>query len=386
MLVSEIMDRDVLSVSPDDRVTRFMSLMENKNVHEAPVLEGKKLVGMIRFDTLVKKGITEPNKQKIRNLMDFPPATLAPENTIEEAADLLFRSGLRALPVLDGKAVVGVVSTWDILVEAAKTKTFRQTKAEAVMSVAEVVAQDSDIGTARVMMRERGISRLPVVDNSGKLVGVLAVNDLLKAIRSPREKMAWYGMAAEMERIVSLPVSNIMNDRPPTAGPTENLSELVRLMDNYKHSGITITQGSVPIGVVTVKDLLEVYVAGLAAKGVYYHAIGLEGEDEATTDTIHREIRDTLQKVATMTPVQFAFLHFKRHEAGGLRTKWSVRVRVRTAKGMLMSKAWAWDARDAARQALGHLERGMVKGREENRTKLRRSMKKMKEALRLEVQ
>jgi CBS domain-containing protein len=75
-------------------------------------------------------------------------------------------------------------------------------------------------------MRERNISRLPVVDEGGKLVGILGTMDLIKAIKQPHEKMSWYGMAAEMERIVSLPVSNVMNDRPPTAKKTDSLTDV----------------------------------------------------------------------------------------------------------------------------------------------------------------
>jgi len=383
MLVSDIMTREILSVKPNDKITKFISLMERKHVHEAPVIEKKKLIGMVRFDTLVKKGITNPSKQKIRSIMDFPPPTLKSNQSVNEAADLLFKTGLRALPVVDGGKVVGILAIWDILDIAAATKTFRQTTAGTVMSVAEVIGQDSDIGTARVIMRERGISRLPVVDEAGKLVGVLGVMDLIKAIKRPREKMTWYGMAAEMERIVSLPVSNVMNNRPPTVRKTDSLSDVVKVMNRFKCSGVTVVDYGVPVGVVTIKDLLEVFVAGLAEKGVYYHAIGLEGEDDWAIETVHRMIADTLQKVAYIVPVQFAIAHFKKHEVGGLRTKWSVRVRIMTTKGVFVAKAWAWDPRDAIIKALGHLERGLIKWKEGGRARLKRNVRKLKEALKV---
>lgn len=385
MLVSDVMTREILSVKPDDTVTKFISLMERKHIHEAPVIERKKLKGMVRFDALVSKGITNPSKQKIRSIMDFPPPTLKPGQSVEEAADALFKTGLRALPVLDGKKVVGMLAIWDVLSLAGATKTFRQTTAGTVMSVAEVIGWDSDIGTARVIMRERGISRLPVVDGAGKLVGILGTMDLIKAIKRPREKMTWYGMAAEMERVVSLPVSNVMNNRPPTARKTDSLTDVVRKMNKHKCSGVTVVEDGVPTGVVTIKDLLEVFVAGMAQKGVYYHAIGLFGEDEAVVDTVHRMIGDTLQKVAYIVPIQFAIAHFKKHEVGGLRSKWSVRVRIMTDKGVFIAKAWAWDPRDAARKALGHLERGLVRWKEGGRTRLKKRIRKFKESLKLET-
>lgn len=382
MFVSDIMTRKVLSVKPQDTITRFISLMERDHIHEAPVIENKRLKGMVRFDTLVSKGITNPSKQRIRSIMDFPPPTLKPDQDVSEAAEALFKTGLRALPVLDGKKVIGLVAIWDVLDVAGATKTFRQTTSGAVMSVAEVIGEDSDIGTARVIMRERGISRLPVVDAGGKLVGILGTMDLIKAMKRPREKMGWYGMAAEMERLVSLPISNVMNSHPPTVRNTESLTDVVRKMNRHKCSGVTVIENGVPIGVVTIKDLLEVYVAGLAQKGIYYHAIGLEGEDEFMIDTIHRMIGDTFQKVAYMVPIQFAISHFKKHAVGGLKSKWSVRIRVMTDKGVFMSKAWAWDPRDAARKALDHLERGLIKWKETKRTRLKKNVRKLKESVR----
>jgi CBS domain-containing protein len=385
MMVSEIMSSEIFSVKPSDSITEFISIMEREHVHEVPVIDGKKLKGVVRFDTLVARGIADPSKQKINNIMESPPPALKPSQSVEEAAETLFKTGLRALPVMDDNEIVGIVAIWDVLDVAGSTKTFRQTVAGTIMSVAEVIGKDSDIGTARVIMRERNISRLPVVDKNGKLVGILGTMDLIKAIKQPHEKMTWYGMAAEMERIVSLPVSNIMNDQPPVGKKTDSLTDIVSTMNKFKCSGVTITEDGVPIGIVTIKDLLEVYVAGLAQKGVYYNAIGLEKEDELVAGTVHRMIADTVQKIAYMVPVQFAMVHFKKHEAGGLKTKWSVRVRVMTDKGVFISKAWAWDPRDAASSALDHLERGLIKWKEEKKTLLKKNSKRYKESTKLEA-
>jgi len=382
MLVSEIMSKELSEVSPSDPVSCFISMMEKDNVHEAPVIEKGKLVGLVRFDSLLKRGITDPTKQRIANVMEQIPATLIPENTVEEAADVLWKSGLRALPVCEGKKVVGMLSVWDILETAERTKAFRQTKAGNVMSVAEVISKETDIGTARVIMRERGFSRLPVVDTDGKLAGIIDANDMLHAFRNPREKMTWYGMAAEMERITSLPVSNIMDDRPLSANPNDSLSDIVHELVEQKHAGITITENNVPVGVITVKDLLDVYASGMAQKGVYYQATGLEKVDEMVVETVHRMIGDTIQKVSTIVPVQFAVIHFKEHEFGGLRAKWSVRARFRTNRGTIMSRSWAWDPRDAAGKALDNIERELIKKRETARDRFRRNARQLKEAMR----
>ncbi|MEM7824132.1 MAG: CBS domain-containing protein, partial [Candidatus Aenigmatarchaeota archaeon] len=292
MDVREIMSKNFVSLGPDDTIQAFMSAMERYHIHSVPVIEKGKLLGNLEYKKLSKKGIIDPSTAKIRSFMDSPPPTLKPDSTVEAAADVLFKSRMRALPVVEKGKVIGVVSVWDIMDVAARTKCFRQTTADAIMSPAETINVDDDLGKARVFMREKDISRLPVVNADGKLVGVLTVFDMLRAIK-PRERQGWFSMAAEVDRIMGCPVSTVMNKNPVIAGPRTSLSEIASMMVQHKTSGIIITDGAMPLGVVTIKDLLEVYVAGLSQKGVYYQVIGLEDEDEMTINTVDRMIRDT---------------------------------------------------------------------------------------------
>ncbi|MFQ6009609.1 MAG: CBS domain-containing protein [Candidatus Aenigmatarchaeota archaeon] len=381
MFVRDIMSTRVLSLKPSDTVNKFIALMENKHVHEVPIIEDKKFLGMVRFKALVSRGVSNPVKQKLRSLMDFPPPTLEPDMSIEEAAELISKTGLRALPVLEKKKVVGIVSIFDILELASKSKEFRQTPAESVMSIALVTSQNSDIGTVRVMMREKAISRIPLVDDEGKIVGIVAAFDLMKAVKQSKEKMTWYNMAAEMERVSAMPISNLMNRKPPTVRRRDSLNDVVNKMLKHKCSGITVADKGVPVGIVTVKDLLEVFVAGGVQKGVYYHAIGLEHENDFVVSTVHRMIGDSIEKIASIYPIQFMFIHFKKYKYRGLKAKWSVRIRLMTDKGLFMSKAWGWDPRDAVGDALYRLERNLIKRKKELKDKIRYNIRKLKESL-----
>ncbi len=378
MQVSEIMSADVLSVGPDDPLTKFFSLMEEEHIHEAPVIENKKLLGMINFDIVSKKGITDPSKQKSRSVMEAKPPTFKPDLSVEDAAKLLLNSGWQAAPVVEGQKVIGIVSFWDIDMAVSSSKLFRQTLVEAVMSPAEVLSENADIGSARVTMRERNISRMPVVNNDGKLVGIIATHDLLRSVKHPHEKMGFYEMAAEMDKISAIPVTTIMNNNPPTITKTASLNEVAAALQKYNCSGLTVTESGVPIGIVTLKDLLEVYVGSFAKKGIYYQTTGLDKEDDTVIDTVHRMIGDTFTKIASVVPIQHAFVHYKKHESGGLRTKWSVRFRVMTDRGTFMSKAWAWDARDATKDAMHNLERIFLKWKEEKKDKYKKSAKLMR--------
>ena len=134
---------------------------------------------------------------------------------------------------------------------------------------------------------------------------------------------------------------------------------------------------------VTVKDLLEVYVGSGLQKGVYYHAIGLEEESDFVVSTVHRMIGDSIEKIASMYPIQFMFVHFKKYKYKGVKAKWSVRARVMTDRGLFISKAWGWDPRDAVGDALYRLERKLVRRKKYMRDKVKHNVRKLKETLRI---
>jgi CBS domain-containing protein len=379
MLVRDIMSSEIIAVRPSHTVQAFISAMEMHHIHEMPVIDAKgKLLGDVQYKKLATKGIIDPSRARIRAIMDAPPPVLSPEDTVETAADLLFRTGLRAVPVVENDVVAGMISVYDILHVAAATKPFKKIRAEAIMSIAEVIDQHDDIGKARVLMRERNISRLPVTDHAGRLVGIVTVFELLRALK-PREKQSWYSMAAEVDRIMGCPVSTIMNNSPITASRKANLNKIARLMVKYRTSGIIIVDEGQPIGVLTVKDLLEVYISSLQQLGVYYQIIGLTNEDELVMNTLDRMIRDTLRKIAAVVPVQFFFVHFKKHKLPGLRIKYSVRARLRTDAGFFIAKAWKWDPRDALGLTLDHLERRLLRERDATRTLSRQRSRQFKQ-------
>ncbi len=382
MNVRDVMCKDVISVSSDDTVQTLISVMESNHVHEVPVIDDKKLIGMVRSKQLTQKSVAEPEKTKVRSMLTTPPTVLDPEQDLDYVAKLILGTGYRALPVVEKKKVIGIVSLHDIVAEISKSKAFRQTRASALISDLITITDSTDIGKARVLMREHNISRLPVVDDKGQLKGVVTTFDMLKAIK-PKERMNWYSMAAEMDRVMQIPVSTIMNDRPVTAGMDSSLSDIAILMNKYDTSGVIITIDGYPKGIIVPKDLVEFYVSGLKKSGVYYQIIGLTDEDAFVTETVDRMIKETVQKIISSYNILNLFLHVKKHNLGiKERTKYSVRIRLLTDKKMFIEKAWAWDLRIAVDHALDQLERAMFKNKEIVRDRSRKNAQKLKSSIR----
>ena len=366
------MSEDFISVSPEDTVSKLISLIDSEKLREIIITENKKLKGIVYSKDIAKKGITDPTKAKVNILLSKSP-TISPEQDINEAAELIFKTGLRALPVVENDKVMGLITMFDIIEIASKTKEFRQTTVDSIMTSPEVIEIDTDIGKARILMREKNISRLPVIDKNRNLIGTVTIFDLLKAVK-PRERIDFYSMASEKERIMNIPVSTIMNTSPLTVEKNKTLNEVVSLMKENKTDGVVVVENNKPIGIITAKDLLEIYVSSFKKKGIYYQISGLKDEDEFIASTVDRMIKDVLLKLSKLTNPQFFFLHIKKYDKPG-RIKYSIRTRFKTDKEVFVSKSFAWDLRDAVNDALKKLEKIVIKQTKTKRDKIQEKLR-----------
>ncbi|MCP9960022.1 MULTISPECIES: CBS domain-containing protein [Streptomyces] len=119
--------------------------------------------------------------RSVADLMTPEAVAVQPGTPFMEIARLLDEYGITAVPVVDGdERPVGVVSEADLLRRHTTGERGPGT-AEGLMTSPAVVARPewSAVEAARVMERHR-IKRLPVVDASGRLIGVLSRSDLIQ--------------------------------------------------------------------------------------------------------------------------------------------------------------------------------------------------------------
>ncbi|MCP9989038.1 CBS domain-containing protein [Streptomyces sudanensis] len=119
--------------------------------------------------------------RSVADLMTPEAVAVQPGTPFMEIARLLDEYGITAVPVVDGdERPVGVVSEADLLRRHTTGERGPGT-AEGLMTSPAVVARPewSAVEAARVMEQHR-IKRLPVVDASGRLIGVLSRSDLIQ--------------------------------------------------------------------------------------------------------------------------------------------------------------------------------------------------------------
>ena len=112
--VGEYMIRDVQTISPDMTVEQVRQQIISSSFHGFPIVEKGYLLGFVTAKELLKY-IDRPDV-KIRSVMKRGTLCAIPSMSIEDATRILFRYGLRNLPVVDeDKKLVGIISNIDIV-------------------------------------------------------------------------------------------------------------------------------------------------------------------------------------------------------------------------------------------------------------------------------
>ncbi|MEM5783133.1 MAG: CBS domain-containing protein [Candidatus Aenigmatarchaeota archaeon] len=362
MLVKDIMSKDLPILNFDDKLTNFFSLMEKYHIHEAFVIKNKKFFGIITYKDIIRKGVSDPSKATVAKFILTKPMYTKPDDKIEDAAKILFKSGVRSIPVIDNSKIIGKISMKEIINYISGSKLFRQTKISEIAVKPITITIDTSIGKTRMIMKENDVSHLPVLDSNEKIVGIVTSFDFLKSLKS-HEKMSFWEMAAEMERLMSIPVSTIMNTNPLIVDENISVSEAISEMFNKNVSYVILEKDKKISGIVTMKDIFELYISQFEKKGVYLQITGLGEEDEFIRSTIDRMLEDTVAKLNKIFEIQYVHMHVKKYgeiEPLPKRIKYSIRLKVKTKVGMFSAHDIGWDIRDAVGAVLDKIEKIII--------------------------
>ena len=125
------------------------------------------------------------------------------------------------------------------------------------------VAEDASIDDALHLMRERKIRRLPVVDASGRMVGIVSDKDLLHAAPSPATSLSVY----ELHYLLSkLTIKRVMSSPLITVDPNTPLEEAARIMADNKIGGLPVVTGGKLVGIITETDVFKILLELLGAR------------------------------------------------------------------------------------------------------------------------
>jgi CBS domain-containing protein len=120
---------------------------------------------------------------RVSEILTREVETIRPDTSVKEAAQRMRSADIGAIPVCDGRNLLGMVTDRDITIRiTAEGRDVNTTRVQDAMTPdAAFVFEDQDVQDAARIMRDRQIRRLPVVSRDKQLVGIVSLGDLAVA-------------------------------------------------------------------------------------------------------------------------------------------------------------------------------------------------------------
>ena len=119
-------------------------------------------------------------QRRVRDVMTANPATVSEKDSIRDVARIMAREDTGIVPVVDGKKIVGLITDRDIVVRlVAEGKDLANSRVKEVMSRSvRSVKEDTPVDEVLDLMSKEKIRRVPVVNQNNELVGILSIGDI----------------------------------------------------------------------------------------------------------------------------------------------------------------------------------------------------------------
>jgi Predicted signal-transduction protein containing cAMP-binding and CBS domains len=121
---------------------------------------------------------------RVLDLVRRPPVTVSVGVTVSDAVRVMYENGVGSIVVVDDSGrPIGIFTERDLLRLVAQGTPLGSPIDNVMSRDLVTVKGGDDIVKAALLMSERKIRHLPVVDDEGKLVGVISVRDIVEALR-----------------------------------------------------------------------------------------------------------------------------------------------------------------------------------------------------------
>jgi predicted transcriptional regulator len=207
----------------------------------------------------------------VRERMTSPAVTQGPDTTVTALIAVLRLRGISAVPIVENGVLLGIVSTTDLLSAPSRAR------AKDVMSLPVLTAlPDDQLDTAARRLAAGRIHRLVVVDDA-RVAGILSARDILSEVRRRKQ-------TDPVRDIMRAPVESIEVGLP--------VVDAVERLAHANVHGIVVVDGASPVGVFT-------HTEALAARKLPPALQGAPVEDVMSYETICLDVATPIHRAAS---------------------------------------------------------------------------------------
>ncbi len=358
MDIADIATTEYVEVDADERLGKVRSIFERENPKGIVVTEEGEYEGIINQRQLVQSHVKDGTK--VRGLVRSAPKVKRREG-VREVARVLVESNAKIAPVFEGENLWGVVTEdaiLDAVLDNLSTLTVEDIYTEDVITATE----DTHIGRVINLLREHGISRLPVLDDDGHITGMVTTHDIADFAVRDMERQQKGDRSGDRDRILDIPVYDIMNSPVITSTVDDTVEAAVREMLEHDYAGLVVTpehDDRLVSGVVTKTDVLRA-LTYTERDHMDVQITNIHLIETLARDTIRERIESVSDKYQKMQ-VQHAHVRFHKHKEKKRGTPLiQCQIRLRTNRGQVAGSGEGYGADNAFRVAIDKLERRVL--------------------------
>ena len=354
--VDSIMSADFPTVSVDDRIADALAVMKQSNYQDVPVLDGSEFVGMVSYASILrKKSVTLD--AKVKNLVRNLP-TVSKDMEITKIAEMMVSSNCRQLPILNGKKVVGVIERNRLIDIARDIKALKEIRVWEIMSnpVESVKANDLMDDALELMIRE-DYRTIPVVNDANNVIGIVGMREIIDNNWKKENKTIG---ALEKSARSQITVESIATTSAKTISWDADVAEAVDIMVENRFSTLPVVEGKDLVGIITEYDILELISACRERDMLFVQISGLEDDEKDYVDAIYADIEAMVAKVSKIYKPESFTMHVSRYNDNGGNFKYSISARLFINGTAIISKEVGWDLTKTAADLITKMEDQVV--------------------------
>lgn len=118
--VKEVMTKEPITLDRDASLVEAARVMRDRGIGDVIVVEGEDAEGIVTDRDIVIRAVAEgadPNTTRLGEVVTGDLTSVAPDDPVERAIELMREKAVRRLPVLEGGKPVGVVSLGDLAIQ-----------------------------------------------------------------------------------------------------------------------------------------------------------------------------------------------------------------------------------------------------------------------------
>lgn len=255
MIVEEIMAKDVISVDKDVNLKHVLQLMKKNDITKIPVLENKKLVGIVTDNVIAYKlgslhaREVPASRLHASSVIEKKFETVTPDVPVRTVLRKVGEPGPTMLPVVQNEKLVGVVTKADLLhlVQSSKpVSTIMQTELH-------VVSPEDRVIHARRIMVDHQVARLPVV-HEGKLVGMISDREIAFAFASLKQS---FSLGKQKHRLDELLVGEVMKTPVVWIPRSLKITDAAQVMLKMNVGALPVLRDQTLVGIISRTDVLK---------------------------------------------------------------------------------------------------------------------------------